>query len=434
MGVSAPLANPTFATDLGSSDEESRIGARRLDTFMATVPLLDRFRDGVTAANYAQVPEDWLIGTADVVASTQAIEHGHYKTVNMIGAGVIAAAMNATGSRAFPFVFGGDGAAFVVPPEWEPQARFALSAMRRWASDESDLRLRAAVVPVSHATRAGQQVKLARFAPSAHVSYAMFAGGGLAWAEKEMKAGRYDVPRAAEGIRPDLEGLSCRWQPADAAQGQIVSLIVAPGAYASAENADGVSSFEALEQRILQCLQEGGHDDGQPLTQKNIRFSLAARGADLEAKTIADGGPRFWNRIKVRAFALFVWSLFKFNLQVGAFDPKRYRNDLQANSDFRKFDDGLKLTVDCGAETIDRLGSILDAAFAAGIASYGMHLQKSALITCIVPSAAERDHMHFVDGAEGGYARAAVDLKRRQDTLKLDEKTRQSEDRRQHAD
>lgn len=32
-------------------------------------------------------------------------------------------------------------------------------------------------------------------------------------------------------------------------------------------------------------------------------------------------------------------------------------------------------------------------------------------MTCIVPSPLSRDHMHFVDGADGGYAAAASRLK-----------------------
>jgi hypothetical protein len=46
-----------------------------------------------------------------------------------------------------------------------------------------------------------------------------------------------------------------------------------------------------------------------------------------------------------------------------------------------------------------------------GIARYGLHRQQSALLTCIVPSPVTADHMHFVDGADGGYARAAEMLK-----------------------
>ena len=33
------------------------------------------------------------------------------------------------------------------------------------------------------------------------------------------------------------------------------------------------------------------------------------------------------------------------------------------------------------------------------------------MMTCFTPSATRSDHVHFVDGSEGGYAIAARDLK-----------------------
>jgi len=50
------------------------------------------------------------------VQSTQAIRESRYRAVNMAGAAVIAAAKNALDGRDFPYVFGGDGATFAVPP------------------------------------------------------------------------------------------------------------------------------------------------------------------------------------------------------------------------------------------------------------------------------------------------------------------------------
>ena len=34
-------------------------------------------------------------------------------------------------------------------------------------------------------------------------------------------------------------------------------------------------------------------------------------------------------------------------------------------------------------------------------------------MTCIVPSITQDDHIHFIDGAAGGYARAVAQLKTR---------------------
>jgi hypothetical protein len=40
-----------------------------------------------------------------------------------------------------------------------------------------------------------------------------------------------------------------------------------------------------------------------------------------------------------------------------------------------------------------------------------MHRQASALVTCISPVPTASDHIHFVDGAGGGYTAAARAIK-----------------------
>jgi hypothetical protein len=42
---------------------------------------------------------------------------------------------------------------------------------------------------------------------------------------------------------------------------------------------------------------------------------------------------------------------------------------------------------------------------------YGLHRQDAAMMTCFTPSALRSDHVHFIDGARGGYASAATALK-----------------------
>jgi len=62
-----------------------------VDRFLATVPSFARFGEILDPQPYAALPDDWVVGLADVVSSTQAIEAGHYKNVNMAGAGSLLA-------------------------------------------------------------------------------------------------------------------------------------------------------------------------------------------------------------------------------------------------------------------------------------------------------------------------------------------------------
>jgi hypothetical protein len=81
------------------------------------------------------------------------------------------------------------------------------------------------------------------------------------------------------------------------------------------------------------------------------------------------------------------------------------------NSDFRKYDDGLRMVLDCSTELADRIEWRLGVASAAGVARYGVHRQASAMMTCFTPSPTASSHVHFVDGAHGGYTLAARALK-----------------------
>src|ERR1700722_3557097 len=99
------------------------------DDFFETIPVLDNFADAVRAENYSPLPDDWVVGFADVFGSTKAVADGRYKAVNMVGAGAIAAVANALGRRPFPFVFGGDGARFAVSGSDAPGASGALAAI-----------------------------------------------------------------------------------------------------------------------------------------------------------------------------------------------------------------------------------------------------------------------------------------------------------------
>ncbi|MEO0380708.1 MAG: DUF3095 family protein, partial [Pseudomonadota bacterium] len=199
------------------------------------------FSDLALPAHYTPLPDDWVVGTSDITGSTAAIAAGKYKVVNMIGAAVISAQINGAGGRAFPFVFGGDGAAFAHPAEFAQEAGAALAAVQVWAREEFDMGLRVGLFPVRNIRAAGHEVAVARYQVSHGVDYAMFSGGGVVWAEAQMKAGVETVPPAHAGTQPDLTGLSCRWSHMKSRNGTILSLLVQPGAKATAEAFAGVT-------------------------------------------------------------------------------------------------------------------------------------------------------------------------------------------------
>lgn len=308
---------------------------------------------------YEPLPDDWLIGITDIVDSTLAIRAGRYEDVNYTGASAIAAIGNAWGSFDFPFVFRGDGAAFALPPQARAMAAATLRQLVAFARNRFDLDLRAGLLTVADIRSNGSDVRIARYAASSDATYAMFAGGGLKWAEQQIKHGRYLLDAVKDGDEPDLSGLACEWRPFASRQGQILSLLVEP--------TDTVvpDRFAAVARDVMTVFFEGPRQS-HPLPDK--------MGVPKNA------------RVRI--------------------EPERWAG-VAANSDFRKYDDGLRLTVDCTEEQIDRVEAILALAKARGEVKFGLHRQSHALMTCLVPSVRPDAHLHFLDGMDGGYAKAA---------------------------
>ena len=372
--------------------------------FYSAIPALGDFAEAVKPEAYRPLPDDWIVGFSDVAGSTQAVAAGRYKAVNMVGAGVIAAVSNALARRAFPFVFGGDGASFAVAATDGPAAAEALRAMAVFAREELQLELRVAMVAVAEIRAAGRDIRVARYSASPYCAYAMFSGGGLSWFETRAKRGECALEPAAPGARPDLSGLSCRWGVAPAKHGVILSIIVAP-------RGEDPRFPELVDEVVRTAL--AAADGGRPITLDSLGAGSPVAAISLEGAVLAlPGASRFKSRL-VAARNYVIAGIFNaLRLRVGKLDMGAYVAEVAANTDFRKFDDGLRLTLDCSPAFADALETRLAAA--ADFADFGAFRQEAAQLTCFVPAITDRGHMHFVDGAGGGYTMAAKAMKARQ--------------------
>lgn len=373
------------------------------DFYSDIVPFSD-FASVVNADAYLPLPDSWFVGVSDVINSTGALKAGRYKAVNMAGAATISAVTNALENRPFPVVFGGDGARFAVAGEDAPAIREVLAKTATWAQSELQLDLRVALIPVETIRAQGHDVRVARFAASDAVSYASFTGGGVEWAETEVKAGKYLLDPAPPGSAPDLTGLSCQWGPVQSANGVILSIIAKPKPGAD------VDRFADVVRSLLDNLERQNGRNPVPDDGPSVGWPRGSIG--LQASVV---GPKRKSRlarlVSTYASSAMAWIVLKSGKKVGGFDPVHYRRQVGLNTDFRKYDDGLMMTVDCSQESAAEIEALLEAARAEGLADFGLHRQDTALITCVVPSTMTDDHLHFLDGGEGGYARAAEQMK-----------------------
>jgi hypothetical protein len=323
------------------------------DSWIATVPVLEHFSQVADESRYSAVPDDWFIGMSDVVDSTSAIGAGHYKAVNLAGAGTISAVMNALQNVRL-FAFGGDGARFAVPADQAQLATKVLSRVASWAERGLGLRMRVGMVKVSESRLAGHDVHTAFWKASDDVQYAMFCGGGFEWADAKLKRGKIGLTMETDTEPPDLTGLSCQWGPIHPQNGHVVSLIVK-----KTEQANG-ACFRTAISRVIEILEKAPRLNSVPAEGPNVRWPTDANS--LQARIVRHDRALIWRRFRVLASTFFVWSVFKARIRFPRFDPDQYRSAVASNTDFRKFDDALMMTVDCSEETIRKLRSVLEEA------------------------------------------------------------------------
>ena len=378
------------------------------EDFYRALPAFTRFADFTDARHYRPAPDDWIAVVADIESSTEAIAAGHYKRVNMIGAGVIVAVLNACPEAALPYVFGGDGATLLIPPRLEPTVVEALQRTRRFAAEAFGLTLRIGTVPLAELKKRGAEVRVAKYELSPGNDLAMFSGHGIELAERLVKDpddGRFRLPPSENAEAPDLEGLSCRWEPLESARGIMLTALVRGTATGPDENA----LFAEVVAKIDSILAPEANPS--PATKDSMRQKFPPGGAWLEA--LANKGKRgLWKALRRVYFESFVFLVFdKLNLSAGGFNARRYIEELRTNTDFRKFDDMLRMVLDCSEAEAAEIETYLEEQRKAGRLAYGLHRSEQALMTCVVFSLAESRHVHFIDGADGGYALAAQQLK-----------------------
>jgi hypothetical protein len=389
--------------------------------FYAGLPVLPDFGAVTEPRNFVPLPADWHVATCDVRNSTLAVQAGNYKHVNTVGASAVTAMLNAAGSIEIPFIFEGDGSAFCVPPPLLEDAKAALVKTQEMAKGSFGLELRVATVPVAKIRAAGLDILVARVRVSENYIQAVFAGGGMAWADKYMKdpatAPLCEVKPGSVAPRGSLEGLECRWQDIPSRHGETVSLMV------RALEPDAGKAAALYGEVIAKVREIYGTDEAcHPLTPplETLIPTLSARqlGNEVGVRAYDRGtfgrssfGRWLW-LMRARWFVILGWFLMKFGLKTEFTDWSRYKDTLMKNTDVRKFNDIYRQILAGNAAQREALEAWLAERYARRELVYGVHVTNRAHMTCLVFDYSGK-HLHFIDGADGGLFLAAKQFKER---------------------
>jgi hypothetical protein len=332
----------------------------------------------------------------------------------LLGACSIIAVLNIAGKIELPFVFGGDGAAILIPPSLFSAARQALLATRQRAKTEFGLDLRVGAVPVSDVTGAKYNVKVAKVRVSENYYQAAFTGDGLSYATRLIKnpvtANIYNYQVTSRIAKADFSGLECRWQDIPSQHGEMVSLIV-----------KAVSKNSEVNNKIYQEVIEeilaiyGGEDSINPISKEHLKLAFNYKYLRLETKLRAQSS-KAWHKslyfLKIITENLLGWFLMDFKIKLPDMDWGAYKENTVATTDYKKFDDMLRMVIAGNKSQRKLLTRYLENSYRKNKLVYGLHVSDRALMTCLV---FERNgsQVHFIDGADGGYAAAAKVMKRR---------------------
>ena len=350
--------------------------------------------------HYKQVPKHWNLIITDVKGSTQSIQSGRYRDVNTLGVASIVVVRKVIKGQDFPFVFGGDGATILLPKEETKNVIPSLLGLKKIAKDTFGMELRIGIVPIEEILSSGKTIEMARFFLSSGFSQAMFRGSGITYGEKLIKE-NYDnyQARSELEVEPDLTGLTCRWKPIPTQRGKILTLLIRPREGNEKVYTDILNEFNAIFPEGLEKINPAMYDKNsyRPIWESiQNEFRL--------------GSSKFSFPFFLRALAL-IPTYFLFNFRIPFSTLLNYIRSTASHSDFRKFDDMLRMVIDCSDEEVTRIKLFLEDLFQKGFIFYGTHTSQNSLMTCYVEGMKEGQHIHFLDAENGGYTQAAIQMK-----------------------
>lgn len=248
--------------------------------------------------------------------------------------------------------------------------------------------------------------------------------------EEEVKVPK---PKVQE---PNLDGLSCRWNKIPSRHGCVLSLLVMHNedVYANEflkrsedhitteedeqDNPKTKPSSSEIYKRVLLKLDtilqpENNLQAANPVHPDLADYKTAPEMLADENRLHArrNSSLNFWTSRAVEiGLCSVIFGMRK--LQHAIIDAPAYTAAMRTHADHRKFDDMIRMVIDCTNEQADAIEAYLQRYHQRGRKIfYGLQRSQHTIMTCLLEDTNDGNHVHFVDGDLGGYALAAKQLK-----------------------
>jgi hypothetical protein len=348
---------------------------------------------------FEKVPNDWVVVVTDIKGSTRAFSKGKYEEVNIAAASSVIIGINLAKQykTEIPFIYGGDGATLLVPPEMKETLLEDLATLRHNTRKRFKLNLRVGSISVKEIHENGYNLKIAKYAVTRNYQQAIFIDSGLYFAEKVIKDNFSYQTHKKGGKRPlNLSGLQCRWnviRPPENKE-EIFCLIV---------DVENKEKHQKIYAEILSKIDSiyGTFEKRHPVKKEDISHTLKIQ--DLHRESLVKFGRLKIEHIVKRLFEGTIERIFK---------NSKYHHLLALATDTLKVDGTLKTIIAGNITQRKKLLEYLEAKESLGLFSFGYHSAPSTTMTCFVEPKTER-FVNFLDGTGGGYIQAAKMLKKK---------------------
>jgi len=355
---------------------------------------------------FSQVPEDWHVLVADIKNSSLAIKDGKHNEVNLVATGSIIAVLNIVSAQniSVPFFFGGDGATILVPSKYLKSAMSALEKHRENTLKNFGFELKIGHISVEEIYRNKVELIIARAEINDIFNIPVVLGDGLQYAENLIKN---EDPLKKENFRTDqlplnLNGMECKWdkiRPPEESQ-EVVSLIV---------TGCGDQDPSKIFSEVLKAIDEiyGSQKRRKPISIKRLRLKAGFQkiNSEMHAKLGRFDAFYFLKNLMKANYGKFYLK----NSKAG----KRYLQNLVELTDTLTIDGRINTVITGTSEQRISLISYLDHLERTNRIKYGLYVSQESVMSCYVRDMGTKGHIHFVDGAGGGYTRAANSLKKK---------------------
>jgi len=370
--------------------------------------LVEIFKDN----NSIPVPEDWYVVIADIEKSTKAIEEGRYKDVNTAGALATIAISNEFGTLEFPFIFGGDGATFLIPKDYLEKVKDILIGTSVKVREFFDLDMRIGIVPVRSLVEAGHTILMGKIQISPYYVQSAIIGNGIHVAENWIKRKEEFVVKNNDNFvyEPNFKGYTCRWLDIPSPKEETIALIIYLRTSTLKQEQEMITQVFSLIESIY------GHKwEHHPLYEKGLSPAISPRilWREAAARSGKTTGINFFLKLMRTYLELFVTITamkLKLPLKVYFYNLKEIKKFNIISSDYMKYDGMLKMVLAGTKKSREKLITELDKLEQEGKLYYGIHVSNRAILTCLLQTNSYQE-VHFVDVADGGYTLAARMLK-----------------------